>query len=299
MMQIAALRSEMRALRGALEVQRPRVEYANRVVRESAALRSDLAALGNSMEHRRRALTQLRERQMDIDHLATAVAEAARDTTSELRARDRAPPEFSSSSSSGLPAVRPAVAPNRDAMLEAARQRMARLGVASAGLGGSRLPGGGSRGERAHDPSMFDRLRHVREAEERVAKAARDAVQGEPIVTELRLLRTLADECSICLEPRRQGDATWVLHCGHAFHKQCAERWLSGANGCPLCKRPVERRHHKAGDQHPLLAGAGAAGGRSTAGSAPQDASSRAPAPGDRLADGQGADATRGWRPPR
>ena len=56
------------------------------------------------------------------------------------------------------------------------------------------------------------------------------------------------EQCSICLEPRRKGDATWVLKCGHAFHKACCQRWLSGAATCPLCKQPVERRRPAASE---------------------------------------------------
>ena len=88
---------------------------------------------------------------------------------------------------------------------------------------------------------MFDRLRSVRGAEDERDRAAAASVAGDPIVDELRLLRTIKDVCSICLEPRKAGDLCWVLKCGHCFHEPCARRWLTGQATCPMCKAVVAR----------------------------------------------------------
>ena len=111
------------------------------------------------------------------------------------------------------------------------------VGPLSGDLGGTSI--GGGRGGR--EASMFDRLRHVRDAEERVAAAAAAAIQGEPKVEAVTLIRPIKDVCSICLEPRKAGDAVWILQCGHCFHQQCCRKWLSGASTCPMCKKEVER----------------------------------------------------------
>ena len=260
LMQIAALRSELRSLRGAIDAQRPRLAQANMVVRESAAIRSDLALLSSSMDGRRRALRQMRASQEDVDRLAEAVASAARHTTDTLR-RDReheqsieqrwrqAEPRVNpamplplrvAAAADGMGERAPLAAADREAMLTAARERMRRRGV----LGDVGAAGGGLAAAASGDGAgnMFDRLSHWRAAQERVASAAITAVQGEPVVDEMRLIRPLADDCSICLEPRRKGDSIWVLRCGHAFHAACCRRWLCGACTCPLCKRPVERK---------------------------------------------------------
>ena len=78
MMQIASLRSELRALRGALDAQRPRMEMATRVMRETQDIRSDLASLSDSLDSRQRALARIRISQEDVDRLAESVAAVAR-----------------------------------------------------------------------------------------------------------------------------------------------------------------------------------------------------------------------------
>ncbi|XP_046392197.1 E3 ubiquitin-protein ligase RNF13-like isoform X2 [Ischnura elegans] len=45
------------------------------------------------------------------------------------------------------------------------------------------------------------------------------------------------ETCAICLEDYRDGDKYRVLHCGHAFHCKCIDRWLRCSYPvCPLCK---------------------------------------------------------------
>ena len=231
---IASLRSELRALRGAIDGQYQRMAHHDRVMDETAQIRSELASLNTSLDSRRRALSAIRSSQEDVDALAEQVARAASDTTATLQ-RDREREQRHSP----LPAAATQPAPSRDAMLEAARERMRRRGVGplSGDLGGTSI--GGGRGGR--EASMFDRLRHVRDAEERVAAAAAAAIQGEPKVEAVTLIRPIKDVCSICLEPRKAGDAVWILQCGHCFHQQCCRKWLSGASTCPMCKKEVER----------------------------------------------------------
>ena len=43
-----------------------------------------------------------------------------------------------------------------------------------------------------------------------------------------------APDCSICLE--KNGLTSYVLPCGHAFHKQCIGTWYTSDRRCPMCR---------------------------------------------------------------
>lgn len=45
------------------------------------------------------------------------------------------------------------------------------------------------------------------------------------------------ETCMICLECYENDDWLRLLTCGHAFHRDCTDRWLcEGANRCPACR---------------------------------------------------------------
>jgi hypothetical protein len=46
------------------------------------------------------------------------------------------------------------------------------------------------------------------------------------------------DECALCLQVYEPGEGIRSLPCSHAYHAECVDRWLTGAEGrtCPLCK---------------------------------------------------------------
>jgi len=45
-------------------------------------------------------------------------------------------------------------------------------------------------------------------------------------------------ECAVCLEPFQGGQRCRVIPvCGHTFHVQCADAWLSRRSVCPICRR--------------------------------------------------------------
>jgi len=46
--------------------------------------------------------------------------------------------------------------------------------------------------------------------------------------------------CAVCLEDAAVGAALLRLPCAHAFHADCATRWLSGSPFCPVCKACVD-----------------------------------------------------------
>ncbi|KAJ2392665.1 hypothetical protein GGI23_005175 [Coemansia sp. RSA 2559] len=44
-------------------------------------------------------------------------------------------------------------------------------------------------------------------------------------------------ECSICLNDFCAGDSVRILDCGHYFHRDCVDSWLTKHSAsCPLCK---------------------------------------------------------------
>ena len=43
-------------------------------------------------------------------------------------------------------------------------------------------------------------------------------------------------DCSICLEALEGGERPLGLPCGHSFHMQCCQQWLSNHDTCPSCR---------------------------------------------------------------
>lgn len=78
---------------------------------------------------------------------------------------------------------------------------------------------------------------------------------------DLRLLRSVQsrhapvehhplESCAICLEDFEQDDMVRGLVCGHVFHKECVDPWLSNRKACcPLCKRDYYLRNRVAETQ--------------------------------------------------
>lgn len=47
-------------------------------------------------------------------------------------------------------------------------------------------------------------------------------------------------ECVICLSGIEEGEiGRRLTECGHAFHVECIDMWLSSHCNCPLCRAPV------------------------------------------------------------
>jgi hypothetical protein len=46
--------------------------------------------------------------------------------------------------------------------------------------------------------------------------------------------------CNICLEDFKDGQEMRTLHCSHAFHKECIDKWLSQVASCPICKQEID-----------------------------------------------------------
>jgi len=81
-----------------------------------------------------------------------------------------------------------------------------------------------------------------------------EADDGKPMVTgatpeqiavlgEVHFCPSLVDkmgtECSVCLTDYCKGDVLRRLPCGHHFHCQCVDEWLSQNKLCPLCRQDI------------------------------------------------------------
>ncbi len=56
------------------------------------------------------------------------------------------------------------------------------------------------------------------------------------------------DNCTICLEPLSEDEATYALNCNHTYHRDCITRWLHQHPTCPLCREPVDADHRYVDD---------------------------------------------------
>ncbi|KAJ2886461.1 hypothetical protein H4R27_000671 [Coemansia aciculifera] len=53
-------------------------------------------------------------------------------------------------------------------------------------------------------------------------------------------LRFASPECSICLAPFESADVVRVLVCGHTYHTECIDVWLTQRSArCPICKTDI------------------------------------------------------------
>ncbi|XP_010265712.1 PREDICTED: probable E3 ubiquitin-protein ligase RHY1A [Nelumbo nucifera] len=47
------------------------------------------------------------------------------------------------------------------------------------------------------------------------------------------------DECTVCLEQFKSGEALVQLPCGHRFHSRCLVPWLENNAHCPCCRMGI------------------------------------------------------------
>ncbi|KAI0823289.1 hypothetical protein BC628DRAFT_1385679 [Trametes gibbosa] len=52
-----------------------------------------------------------------------------------------------------------------------------------------------------------------------------------------RVASNCVDRCLICLDDYQPEDDVRLMHCRHAFHKDCVDKWMQvGRNNCPACR---------------------------------------------------------------
>jgi hypothetical protein len=270
---LASLRSEVRALSGAIEVQRRQRSDLQAAAQE---LRTDMASISASMSARRRRLMALRSTQEQMDSLAGALAEDAHDTIEQLRRLRRPPPSLAMDALPG-PRYSSALSLNmrersqplayagargrvaaeeREVQLEAARERMRRRGVLGdiavhsvrqRAVGGHH---GNSSAGHWSGAGMFQELVNLQAQEEKAVPP------GDPILDEKVLAVAMPDVCGICLESRECDQRVATLPCNHSFHVGCAQRWLARAEACPTCRCLVPRKvNDQSSSQEGMLGG--------------------------------------------
>ncbi|KAJ1892314.1 hypothetical protein LPJ81_005580 [Coemansia sp. IMI 209127] len=84
--------------------------------------------------------------------------------------------------------------------------------------------------------ARLDRERRILCTCPAVVEAAVETAASEPC--ECRLPNNFfTPECSICLNDFCAGDSVRILDCGHYFHRDCVDSWLTKHSAsCPLCK---------------------------------------------------------------
>ncbi|KAI0655491.1 hypothetical protein C8Q70DRAFT_433817 [Cubamyces menziesii] len=61
--------------------------------------------------------------------------------------------------------------------------------------------------------------------------------QLEKYEREGKVASNCVDRCLICLDDYQPEDDVRLMHCRHAFHKDCVDKWLQvGRNNCPACR---------------------------------------------------------------
>ena len=77
---------------------------------------------------------------------------------------------------------------------------------------------------------------------ENTGSIGKDALSSLPVL-EFRNSGIAKDDanCGICLCPYEDDDKIMMLPCGHHFHSECAQSWLSINKTCPYCKHPADK----------------------------------------------------------
>ena len=53
-------------------------------------------------------------------------------------------------------------------------------------------------------------------------------------------MKTLLNQCSICLEPFILQDKVIILKCKHGYHEDCIKHWFESENQtCPMCRANI------------------------------------------------------------
>ncbi|KAG7642323.1 Zinc finger RING-type [Arabidopsis suecica] len=63
------------------------------------------------------------------------------------------------------------------------------------------------------------------------------AVRSLPVYRYTKAAKQRNEDCVICLSDFEEGETVKVIpHCGHVFHVDCVDTWLSSYVTCPLCR---------------------------------------------------------------
>ena len=71
---------------------------------------------------------------------------------------------------------------------------------------------------------------------------SKEALESLPVVEfKDSNISTEDANCGICLCSYESNDLIKLLPCGHHFHSDCIDQWLSVNKTCPYCKQPADK----------------------------------------------------------
>ncbi|CAH2060390.1 unnamed protein product [Thlaspi arvense] len=81
------------------------------------------------------------------------------------------------------------------------------------------------------------------------------AVRSLPVHRYTKAAKQRIEDCVICLSDFQEGETVKVIpHCGHMFHVDCVDTWLSSHASCPFCRSShVLPEHDTCADVGPCM----------------------------------------------
>lgn len=125
-----------------------------------------------------------------------------------------------------------------------AEEDQARL-LSMAGLGGNGAEAAAAVEESDTTATMtYEQLSTLTDAVGAVPRAASDAARARVTATRYESGckggEKEEEQCAVCRDELRDGDAVAALPCGHAYHPGCIDAWLDRSKSCPVCGRELE-----------------------------------------------------------
>lgn len=67
------------------------------------------------------------------------------------------------------------------------------------------------------------------------------SVAEQALITVINKIKFVNETCVICQDDYQRADNVGILNCGHAYHNDCIQAWLSRQQSCPLCRQEFVR----------------------------------------------------------
>lgn len=67
------------------------------------------------------------------------------------------------------------------------------------------------------------------------------SVAEQALIPVINKIKFVNETCVICQDDYQRADNVGILNCGHAYHNDCIQAWLSRQQSCPLCRQEFVR----------------------------------------------------------
>ncbi len=67
------------------------------------------------------------------------------------------------------------------------------------------------------------------------------SVAEQALITVINKIKFVNETCVICQDDYQKADNVGILNCGHTYHNDCIQAWLSRQQSCPLCSQDFVR----------------------------------------------------------